>query len=249
MKITILNENNSRIDNYLLAEPAFSALIECDDRKILFDTGYSNVFIKNAETIGIDLDNITDIVISHGHNDHTGGLQYYQPKSKNINFIAHPNIFEKKIDADGASYGCPVTKEELGNYFSLKLTKSPYYITENLIFLGEVENNASEDIDDSALVYIKKDKIFILTGCSHAGIVNIINYAKKVTVINNVYGILGGFHLINIPEKSIEKLGDFFKEENIEFLAPCHCCDLKSKIILSKNNKIQDVCVGDTYTL
>ena len=52
-----------------------------------------------------------------------------------------------------------------------------------------------------------------------------------------------------MPEKSIENIGKFFKEENIKFLAPCHCCDLKSKIILSKYNQIQDVCVGDTYNV
>ena len=249
MKITVLNENNTRIDNYLLAEPSLSLYIELENKKILFDTGYSDVFLKNAEAIGINLNSITDFVISHGHNDHTGGLQYYKPISKNINLVAHPKIFEKKIDTDGTSYGCPVSKKELDNYFSLKLSKSPYYISENLIFLGEIEHNTSEDIDDSALTYVKNDKIFIITGCSHAGIINIINYAKKITGINNVYGILGGFHLINMPEISIENIGKFFKEENIKFLAPCHCCDLKSKIILSKYNQIQDVCVGDTYNV
>ena len=249
MKITVLNENNTRIDNYLLAEPSLSLYIELENKKILFDTGYSDVFLKNAEAIGINLNSITDFVISHGHNDHTGGLQYYKPISKNINLVAHPKIFEKKIDTDGTSYGCPVSKKELDNNFSLKLSKSPYYISENLIFLGEIEHNTSEDIDDSALTYVKNDKIFIITGCSHAGIINIINYAKKITGINNVYGILGGFHLINMPEISIENIGKFFKEENIKFLAPCHCCDLKSKIILSKYNQIQDVCVGDTYNV
>ena len=64
MKITVLTENNARIDNYLLSEPGLSLLIEAKDKKILFDTGYSDVFIKNAETLGLDLRDITDIVIS-----------------------------------------------------------------------------------------------------------------------------------------------------------------------------------------
>ena len=62
MQITVLTENNARIDNYLLAEPALSLLIEFDDKKILFDTGYSDVFLKNANALNINLNDITDIV-------------------------------------------------------------------------------------------------------------------------------------------------------------------------------------------
>ena len=249
MKITILNENNSRIDNYLLAEPAFSALIECDNKKILFDTGYSDVFLKNAETMGINLNNITDIVISHGHDDHTGGLQYYKPISKKIDLIAHPNIFDKKIDEIGNDYGCPLTFEQLKQHYNLNLTKKPLYLTKNLLFLGEIENNYSDDIDDSALVYIMNDKLFIITGCSHSGIINIVNYAKKVTNITEIYGILGGFHLIDKSDEDINNISKFLKNEKIELIAPCHCCDLHSKVILAKSNVIKEVCVGDIFEL
>ena len=245
MKITVLVENNTRIDNYLLAEPALSLLIEHKDRKILFDTGYSDIFIQNATTLGIDLGCITDIVLSHGHNDHTGGLNFFSITTSNIKLTAHPNIFDKKIEKDGTFYGCPVSKEKLEAQFKLNLTKVPYYITEDLLFLGEIENNISEDIDDSALVYITQKGLFIITGCSHSGVINIINYAKKVTGIDKILGILGGFHLIDKKEAEIEKISDFFKKERIEYLAPCHCCDLKSKIILVQNNDIQDICTGD----
>lgn len=77
MKITVLVDNNSRIDNYLLAEPALSLLIEHKDKKILFDTGFSNVFIQNAKALTIDLNNITDTVISHEHNDHHNKKEIY----------------------------------------------------------------------------------------------------------------------------------------------------------------------------
>ena len=249
MKITILTENNSRIDNYLLAEPGLSMLIEEGEKKILFDTGYSDVFIKNAQKLGITLNDITDIVISHGHNDHTGGLKYLNGVFKQVILTAHPNIFDDKTDNDGTIHSCPVSKTELENKFTLNLTSKVYKLTENILFLGEIEGNNTENIDDSALVYIKNDKLFIITGCSHSGIINIINYAKKVTGINKLVGIIGGLHLLNCEDYELTKIAKFFEAEKMEYFAPCHCCDLKAKIFLSKYNNIKEICVGDTIKI
>lgn len=249
MKITVLTENNSRINNYVLAEPGLCLLIEVDNKKIIFDTGYSDVFLQNAKTLNIDLSDITDIVISHGHNDHTRGLQFLNLDNRNINFTAHPNIFDIKIGQDKIHYGCPISKEKLENKYNLNLTKKPYMISENLCFLGEIENNKSEDIDDSALVYKTEKGLFIITGCSHSGIINILNYAKKITGINRIYGIIGGFHLLDKTNSEIENIAKEFKKEKINYLAPCHCCDLNSKIILSKHAPIKEICSGDNIEL
>ena len=70
MKLKVLTDNNTYIDEYYLGEPALSYYLEEDGRKILFDTGYSDVFMINAKKMGIDLGAIDYLVLSHGHNDH-----------------------------------------------------------------------------------------------------------------------------------------------------------------------------------
>ncbi|CCY24118.1 metallo-beta-lactamase superfamily protein [Brachyspira sp. CAG:484] len=245
MEITFLVENNSRIDRYLLAEPALSIFIETEGKKILFDCGYSDVFIKNALKLSVNLENITDIVISHGHDDHTGGLKFLNLKNKNIKLTAHPNIFDSKTDSNNISYGCPVTKTTLEQQFILNLTKDPYFLTKNLCFLGQIENNSSEDIDDSALVYKSAKGLVIITGCSHSGIINIIEYAKKVTGSNKIFAIVGGLHLLDMEKSKIKEITSYLKKEKVEFLYPCHCCDLNSKIVMAQELEIKEVCSGD----
>lgn len=246
MKITVLTENNARIDNYLLSEPGLSLLVEAKDKKILFDTGYSDVFIKNAETLGLDLRDITDIVISHGHNDHTRGLTSFELRG--VPLIAHPNIFDTKIDENKIHYGCPISEEELERRYRLNLTNRPFWLNNEFVFLGEIPENKSADIDDTALVHKTNEGIFIITGCSHSGIINIINYAKQVCKEGRILGVLGGFHFLKKSEEELEEICSLMLEAGVnpEYpLYPCHCCDLKSKIIMSKFFNVQEVCTGD----
>ena len=76
LTLSILCDNNTLIDRYYYGEPGVSYYIEIDSARILFDTGYSDVFLKNAKLMDIDLSTITHLVISHGHDDHTNGLPH-----------------------------------------------------------------------------------------------------------------------------------------------------------------------------
>lgn len=242
MKITILVDNNSRIDNYLLSEPALSLYLEVDGKKVLFDCGYSDIFVKNAQRLNIDLSSVDCIVLSHGHDDHTGGLKYLP---EGINLIAHPNIFDKKVDDNGIEYGCPVSQAQLEDKFNVKLIKSTHWITKNLCYLGEIENNSSDDIDDTALVYNSSKGLIIIVGCSHSGIINIIKYDQKITGEKTIYTIIGGMHLLNMSEQELEFLAKELLSYNINYIYPCHCCDLNAKIKLSKYLNIKEICTGD----
>ena len=83
MKLKVLADNNTFIDMYYLGEPAVSYYIEDGNDRILFDVGYSDVFMKNAKKMNINLNKINKLVISHGHDDHTGGLKYFFKDKQN----------------------------------------------------------------------------------------------------------------------------------------------------------------------
>lgn len=272
MDLTVLVDNNTSIDRYFLAEPAVSYFIEDEDFKILFDTGYSDVFYKNACKIGIHLNELDFIVISHGHNDHTWGLLYLIPMYseciaaniplKKPELIAHPNAFDLKRHGE-EEIGSLLPLDKLKTYFKTSLTKNPVWLTKKLVFLGEIERKNSFEaqlpigktikdgeeivdfvLDDSALVYKSSEGLVIITACSHAGICNIIEYAKKVCNENKIIDIIGGFHLLNPPEEQMEYTLNYMKKINIKQIHACHCTDLNSKIELSKVVKINEVGVG-----
>ena len=101
MKLTVLTDNNTFIDQYYLGEPAVSYYIQEDGLNVLFDTGYSDVFIRNAKKMGIDLSLIDTLVLSHGHNDHSGGLKYLKEINNHFVLLCHPETFEYKEDENG----------------------------------------------------------------------------------------------------------------------------------------------------
>ena len=236
MKLTVLMDNNTYIDRYYKGEPAVSYYLEDGDRNILFDTAYSGAFMDNAKAMGIDISEITDVVISHGHNDHTGGLPYLLKtdfKTRPV-FTAHPDMFLERAD-DGLEIGCPVSKGEIPSVYEKR------YAVGRAQRGVEIEDDFV--MDDSAVTYETQDGIYIITGCSHSGICNIIDYAKKITGKNKVLGIIGGLHLFEDDERA-KKTIDFICEENIGELYPCHCTSFKVKALLDRKITVHETGIG-----
>lgn len=263
MKLTILVDNNTFIDQYYLGEPAVSFYIEDGDTHVLFDTGYSDIQLKNAEKMGIDLCKLTHIVLSHGHDDHTRGLRFLQEALdlSKMNLIAHPLCFLPKFAGD-VYIGSPYSEEEISAMTHYCPTREVYQITERLWFLGEIprKNNFEnqnpigaykqgkvfiEDylLDDTALVYKSEEGIFVITGCSHSGICNIVEYAKEICQEERVAGVIGGFHLFEADEQ-LAKTISYFEDCNVKTLYPCHCVSLLAKAKMIQTLPVEETGVG-----
>lgn len=262
MKLKVLEDNNTFIDTYYLGEPAVSYYIEDGEDKILFDVGYSDAFLKNAEKMNIDINSVNKVVISHGHDDHTKGLKYFLDKKRKVELISHPESFNYKEDDTGLYIGSPILKEDLANLCDLKLSKEPIKVSKNIIYLGQIptlnsfeprytigksiingEKTDDNIEEDSAIVYKGSEGLFVITGCSHSGICNIIEYAKKVCGDNRILGVIGGFHLFDIDNR-LKNTINYLKDNNIKYLYPCHCVSLNAKVEMAKQLAINEVGVG-----
>jgi len=258
MKISVLTDNHAGSNTN--AEHGLSYLIEFDGKRILFDTGQSDLFLKNAATMNVSPGNNDMIILSHGHFDHGNGLSHLTGGR----LICHPGCFVKRYRRqDNISIGLENSKIELSSKFDLQTTDQPLKITENIYFLGEIPRltgfesqktsfvfeDGSPDfvMDDSALALIMPEGLFVVTGCGHSGIVNTLEYARKVTGISKLYGVMGGLHLKENDVQTQETI-KYIRENNLTHIFPSHCTELPALCAFHKAFSIRQLETGDILT-
>jgi 7,8-dihydropterin-6-yl-methyl-4-(beta-D-ribofuranosyl)aminobenzene 5'-phosphate synthase len=242
-----------------LGEWGLSVLIETDTTNILLDTGTSISAIHNADTLGVDLQKIDKIVLSHGHYDHTGGLrEVLRQMRKEVEIVAHPDVWQAKYSRREGKpdryIGIPFQREELESSGArFRLTKEPTKITENIWTTGEVpmvtgyetidpflfikhDSEFQPDLvlDDQAVIIKTPLGLVIVLGCAHRGMINTIYYAREITGISEVLAVIGGSHLIGATEERLYQSIAALRELGVQKLGLCHCTDLPVISVLAQ---------------
>jgi 7,8-dihydropterin-6-yl-methyl-4-(beta-D-ribofuranosyl)aminobenzene 5'-phosphate synthase len=275
LSLTVLVDNNTLTDRFFTAEPGLSFLLRTAGKKILFDTGYSGAFLANAGKMGIDLRDLDVVVLSHGHLDHTGGLVTLvrlltEAKIEDLahkvpELVAHPLCFAPREVLPLQNIGSILDEAEVRRQFPVHLSRQPVWITDDLVFLGEIPRRFSFEqtdpgkrkirypdgrtepdqlLDDSALVFRSSAGLVIITGCSHAGIRNITEYGREVCGEKRVVAVIGGLHLLTPSQYQIKETGEYLQHLQLQAVYACHCTSLSSKIALAGYCPVQEVGVG-----
>lgn len=218
---------------------------------VLMDTGVSSkCLLHNMDVLNVDLNKIESVILSHGHFDHIGGLlDFFGSVSNDVPLFVHPEAFSKRRlnnPAVGPVEVPSLYEDDLKN-IGVEIIKSevPSTLASDMILMtGKVERTTDFEKgfpwaetkindqwisdpfnDDQGIVIKLKDKgLVVVSGCAHAGIINTINYSKKITGTNDVHAVLGGFHLTGpIFEPIIKPTIDEMKKIGPDYVVPMHC--------------------------
>jgi 7,8-dihydropterin-6-yl-methyl-4-(beta-D-ribofuranosyl)aminobenzene 5'-phosphate synthase len=257
LKITILS---TMLADSGIGEWGFAALVEADGHKILFDTGARpRTVLENARELKVDLSDVEDVVLSHFHRDHTGGLLTLRQELMKANpralsrvhvgeGIFLPRRYKGKEDANQMI----VTKadfEATGGQFIIH--EKFEEIVPGVWLTGPVprpnqEKNWQRGVemniggkwvddtlpDDQSLLFQTDKGLVLLSGCGHAGVVNTIEYARKILGAQKVYGAVGGFHLYELPDEKLAWTAKKLKEYGVTQILGAHCTGIESLFTL-----------------
>jgi len=256
LKVTILSTMLAEADD--LREWGFAALVEADGRKILFDTGAkTDVVLRNARTLKIDLGEVVDVILSHWHSDHVGGFMTLRREAMSRRkaalgrahvgagiflprFGGPPNVdmnpmgrIKGEYEATGGKWAEHGGAAELfpGAWLTGPVPrKHPERNWSGRARVKRASGELVEDTiaDDMALVIDTTAGLVIVTGCGHAGVVNIVEQARNVVRPARVHALIGGIHLFNASEETLAWTTGRLREFGVENFIGAHCTGIET---------------------
>jgi 7,8-dihydropterin-6-yl-methyl-4-(beta-D-ribofuranosyl)aminobenzene 5'-phosphate synthase len=246
----------------LLAEHGYSLLLtihhEGRSESLLYDAGLGeNTAVHNMDVLGVQMDDLRAIVLSHGHTDHHGGLKSVLKRvgKQNLPLVLHPDVWldRKGTFGDGGELHLPPPSRADLEQEGVEIVerRDPSLLLDDMVLVtGQVERTTDFEKgvpthlarsgeewqpdpwvwDDQAIMINVKDKgLVVLSGCSHSGIVNVLRYGKHLTGIEQVHGVVGGFHLSGgFYEQVIPPTVDALAEMQPDVIVPGHCTGWKA---------------------
>lgn len=259
MRFKFLMENKTNGPG-CLAEHGLSVYIEAQGRKLLFDTGPSPLFVQNAQVLGVDLEQVEAVVISHGHYDHTGGV----PKFCEINKIApiyiHKGAFyetygmeDGKMEQETSGIRWTDQERRLVDPRIIR-TDGVTWLSENIGVSGTIPIEGPsitesfyrkladgtyepDPMDHEQILVIREPEgLYVFSGCSHRGVLPAVRYARELFQGERIAALIAGMHLYNATLEVRKKVVDSLIAEDMDLVMPVHCtgidaiCDLKTTL-------------------
>lgn len=280
LRLTIVVENSASLGNSSVwAQHGLSIFLELnfgsERMKLLMDTGASSeVMMHNADALDLDLCHLDLICLSHGHYDHTGGLMsVLQRVNGRVCVLAHPDIFAPKLKERPTLnfIGPPFTRTQAEAAGAIMLDcQVPAAVAPGVMTTGEVprlenfekvvgfwtvkDGQYCQDIipDDQALAASLPGKgLAVITGCAHSGIINTIRHAQKITGVEKLYAVIGGFHLMDADDGRIDATAEALKGLDPAIVRPGHCTGQKAICRLQEalGDRCQPLAVGESIQL
>jgi 7,8-dihydropterin-6-yl-methyl-4-(beta-D-ribofuranosyl)aminobenzene 5'-phosphate synthase len=255
LKVTVLS--TMLADNAGIGEWGFAALVECDGKKILFDTGARpRTVLDNARELKIDLSDVEDVVLSHFHDDHTTGLVTLRrelaaqhPAALSRVHVGKGIFLERRGAKTNPMIAMRKELEATGSRF-IEHDK-PTELLPGVWLTGPIprpnpERNfpagiqvargtawaPDEVAEDQALVFNSPRGLVLLTGCGHAGVINTLQYARAIVRPAPVLAAIGGFHLFNAKPATIDWTANKLKDLQVAQILGAHCTGIESVYLL-----------------
>lgn len=271
MKITILVNNLA--GEGLMAEHGLSLWIETENRRIIFDTGQGIALENNARTLGIDLAEADILVLSHGHYDHTGGIVQVLQQAQKTDVYCNPGIVYPRYSIiNGTAKPIQIPSDSMEAIEKLSVehlhwVQQPTWISDKIGITGPIprvtnwedpggpfyldpEGKRADPIDDDQALWVRTDDgVIVCVGCSHAGLVNTLNYVRSINHGFRLRAIIGGFHLINAGRERLEKTMTALHLFEPDMVIPCHCTGELAVAMLrdALGKRVSPASAGMTY--
>ncbi len=246
-----------------LAENGISFLLKATTAgrttTILFDAGMSGIpIIHNAKVLGVDWDEIDQVVLSHGHPDHFGGIYAaLEAMGRRVPLVVHPSAFHprsiKRPDMMIQYFNRGLTERELTEAgAAIVAVREPLDITPGIMTSGEIPISVDfehevpagrmsirdghvhpDPIDDylTLIINVTGVGLVVLDPCGHSGVLSSLDHAQKLTEVDALHGVLGGFHLghAGITQQKIDQTVAGLGERGLKLIAPMHCSGFRAQ--------------------